>query len=1110
MATARAIAQAMRHALAPSTNRPARLAQTVLAAGLLATTVATVRTTQTVHAQAQARFHAEAERLEGSVARRIRRAQLLLHTADAARVALGGFDRRSFRRYVEGLDASGELRTVYGLGWLERVDRAALPAYLGRQRADGAPDFTIDKDGGGAELLVVTYAEPAAWLRAARGRDMASNAERREAAQRAIDTGELTLSAPLHVLRDKQRPGWVMFLPVYRAGLPLDTAAQRQAALRGLLFTPMAVADVLASVGGTPAGGMQFQLYDGPAADGLPVYDSRTQAHEPGAAAPVADAETAEHHVEFGGRRLTLRVWGDTHAEVFRAACAVGFGGLALSLLLAFGVACLVRARERAARHAHRTQRELQRMEELAQLTTGVLIGLDERLRVRWINAGFTLLTGQAEADCIGLPVSRLARSPDGAIELPQAADRLRHGATRVRLELIADHRDGSLCWLDADVQAEANGGFLVTASDITGRREAERRLAENEHLMRLMTDSVDARLSYWDADLRCRLANRPLARLVGMRRTRILGQALQDLVQPADFDVLAPRLRRALAGEAQRFEWVYTTRSGRQCTSLLHYLPDIDAGHVRGLFAFALDITALKQAQEQALRANEAKSQFLSHMSHELRTPMNAILGMLALLRGTRLDARQQDFAGKAETAARSLLRLLNDLLDLSKIESGKMLLDPAPFRMDMLLRDLAAILDGASHVRDLRLAFELDPAVPAVLVGDDMRLRQVLVNLGGNAVKFTRAGEVVVDVRLLAREGVQARVEIAVRDTGIGIAPQDQDRIFSDFSQAASSTTREFGGTGLGLGICRRLVAAMGGELRVESALGRGSRFSFELTLPVADEAAVPATPAQPQLGADETLAGMRLLVVEDNLVNQQVARELLTALGAQVTLAGDGAQGVRCVENASPRFDAVLMDVQMPVMDGWAATREIRTRLGDGTTPIIAMTANAMAADRERSLQAGMDHHVAKPFDLPALVKLLRRVTAPGAAAEAPTPGTDAADVSTAPAAMPAWSRATALERLGGQQVLLERVLPVFRTNLLGTADQLGALRGDTPPQQAIALFHAIKGMAAAMGADALASAAAQAEHEVKAGTGDAATLAFPVREAVAATLAALDAG
>jgi len=525
-----------------------------------------------------------------------------------------------------------------------------------------------------------------------------------------------------------------------------------------------------------------------------------------------------------------------------------------------------------------------------------------------------------------------------------------------------------------------------------------------------------------------------------------------------------------------------------------------------------------LQEARDKAEQATLSKGQFLANMSHEIRTPMNAILGMLTLLRGAGLNPRQLDYAHKAEGAAKTLLHLVNDILDFSKIDAGKMTLDLQAFELERLLRDLSVIVSSNLGHRPIDLLFDIDPALPRMLIGDALRLQQVLINLSGNAIKFTPKGQVVVQIRMLGQSGSDITLRVAVRDSGIGIAPEHQKHIFDDFSQAEASTTRRFGGTGLGLSISKRLVALMGGELLFDSQAGQGSTFYFTLTLKAATET-TPKLKAEPVRGnlsvlvvddnalagelltnmADslgwqvdsaysgaqaiervmsraarheppyqailmdwempdmdgwETLAkmheqapttrqaitvmvtshdrnalaqrsaqeqaslqaflvkpitaammaeaiasaqvgshnvrslarqtgdqpgqlhGMRLLVVEDNLINQQIANELLTAQGAVVTLADNGALGVAAVAQAlqSTPYDAVLMDIQMPVMDGFAATRAIRTDLGLSQLPVIAMTANAMPGDREECLTAGMNEHIGKPFDLRHLVCLL----------------------------------------------------------------------------------------------------------------------------------------
>ena len=636
----------------------------------------------------------------------------------------------------------------------------------------------------------------------------------------------------------------------------------------------------------------------------------------------------------------------------------------------------------------------------------------------------------------------------------------------------------------------------------------------------------------------------------------------------------------------------------------------------------------ALAQRTREAEAASRAKSEFVANMSHEIRTPMNAVLGLLQLLELTGLDTRQHDYVHKAEGAARSLLGILNDILDFSKVESGKLVLDDAPFRLDELLRNLSVVLSSALQRKEVEVLFQLDPAVPRALRGDGMRLQQVLLNLAGNALKFTERGEVVVALQLLQVRPDSVRVEFSVRDTGIGIAADRLDAIFEGFTQAEASTTRRFGSTGLGLAISRRLVRLMGGELQVQSTPGQGSRFYFTLELgcdaqtrtvertATAEEAAPhalrvlivddnatarevlsamvasfgwqaqtassgaqaiallevaadtgapfdilcvdwimpgmdgwetiqhlrarqagplpailmitahgremlvqrldeaeqpldgflvkPVTPsmlfdavaqatqgasvtlerrAAPRVQADGALSGLRILIVEDNPLNQQVARELLTYAGAEIEVAGDGLQGIECVRSAPLPHDAILMDIQMPHMDGYAATRVLRQEMGIAT-PIIAMTANALPADRAACLAAGMSDHIGKPIDARELIDLLLRHCREGAVTRA------TAAASTLPAPPPAlpalpagYDLAGALARMAGSRSLLARLARGFgpeSASILATATA-ALQQGDCVA--AAREMHTLKGLAATLGATALAQQAAQVETACK---------------------------
>jgi signal transduction histidine kinase/CheY-like chemotaxis protein len=652
-----------------------------------------------------------------------------------------------------------------------------------------------------------------------------------------------------------------------------------------------------------------------------------------------------------------------------------------------------------------------------------------------------------------------------------------------------------------------------------------------------------------------------------------------------------------------------------------------------------------LQEARDIAEQATISKGQFLANMSHEIRTPMNAILGMLKLMHATELNERQFDYVNKAEGAAQSLLGLLNDILDFSKIEAGKLELDPQAFSPERILRELSVILALNLGNKPVELLFDIDPTLPKSLMGDAMRLQQILINLGGNALKFTQNGEVVVHMRALEHQTNATRLLIGVRDSGIGIAPENQAKIFSDFSQAEASTTRRYGGTGLGLSICKRLVELMGGKLAVESVLGKGSNFYFEITLPHAEATTNSALPApepeaapkpmdvlvvddnavargllqsmmhslgwkvdavaggleavdwvkarasnqegaydaifvdweMPGMDGWETMAqlrqlgdafgkpvcimltvhnrqsltqrtpqeqatlnaflvkpvttamirevvsearagrsafrrkdrvaikagrrlnGMRLLVVEDNLVNQQVARELLVAEGAEVELADNGLAAVSALtqsRNGDP-FHVILMDVQMPVMDGFTATRVIRKELGMDKIPIIAMTANAMASDREDCLEAGMTDHIGKPFDLNYLVNLLLQKSGfqPTPSPDAPAPATPSGqDLPAAPIVKSAVAidgavavdLETALSHLDGLTDLYVDLAKQFIEELESVVAEYVRALSASLISEAARQMHTLKGTAATLGVMPLSLLALELEKLCKSST------------------------
>ena len=642
---------------------------------------------------------------------------------------------------------------------------------------------------------------------------------------------------------------------------------------------------------------------------------------------------------------------------------------------------------------------------------------------------------------------------------------------------------------------------LIGVCEDITNRIKSDHAIKDNERFLNTLTNIIPGMVSYWTYELYCAFANNEYWKWYGKHPKEMLGIRMQDLLGEEAFRQNEPYINLALQGEAQHFEGTMLKMDGTVGHTWAHFIPDKDGEQVRGFYVLVSDVTELKQTQlkledlnevlrqrtDDAEQANHAKSRFLANMSHEIRTPMSAILGLLHLLLQTELSPRQRNYADKIQDASRSLLPILNAILDFSKVEADKLELDKTPFSLKKWLSNLTTIISSTPHSPDVDIRFSYDQNLPETILGDPLRLQQILLNLAGNALKFTNHGEVELSVTSKSSTPQQSVISFSIRDTGIGIPADKLETIFEDFVQAESSTTRRFGGTGLGLTISRGLVELMGGRLQVESRPGLGSRFFFEIAFDTTQESAesnpnitktfhdyqpaiVPAT--------GNRLRGIRLLVVEDNQINQLVARETLEQEGAIVEIASNGRVAIEILAEPQKSFDAILMDIQMPEIDGYETTRLIKDVLGMGKLPIIAMTANVLPTDQQECLAAGMNDYIEKPININLMIEKLQKYCP-----QQPLEQTSKSEVPPPPQPIQKagddFSLQNALARLNNNRSLFARLAMAFTNDQSRIMASFSQNLEQGEYARAGRDLHTLKGVAASLGATALARCAAETE-------------------------------
>ncbi|RUL88981.1 PAS domain S-box protein [Tautonia sociabilis] len=599
------------------------------------------------------------------------------------------------------------------------------------------------------------------------------------------------------------------------------------------------------------------------------------------------------------------------------------------------------------------------------------------------VNRSLCQIVGYCESELLTKKFQDITHPDDLDDDLSLVGRLLAGAISSYQMEKRYIRSDGRIVWIRLSVSLVRNSvgdpvHFVSQIEDITPRKQAE---SERERFFQLSRDL----LCVAGTDGYFKLLNPAWELTLGFSNEQLLSVPFYDFVHPDDLDRTRAEAAKLTEGKQSiNFGNRYRCRDGSYRDLLWNAVIDPEQGLI---YAVAHDITEVKQAElereatiaelararDEALAATRAKDDFLANMSHEIRTPMSGVLGMAELLLDTPLDGVQRGYASAIRSSGEALLTVINDILDLSKIEAGKLTLEATPFAFRALMEEVSVLLAPKASQKGIRLSSHVGPGVPPWLVGDPVRIRQVLTNLVGNAVKFTDRGSVMLEARLAGRSPGRARVRVSVTDTGIGIPVADQKRIFESFTQVHSGRDRTHGGTGLGLSICQRLISLMGCVISVESEPSAGSRFWFELELDVAEEPPSSAVLAAEQAEVPPSLA---VLLADDNPINRRVALGLLERFGCRAEAVVDGREAVAAY--ARGRFDLVLMDVQMPGMDGYAATKAIR-RLEEDLgrhTPIIALTAHAMQGDRQRCLDAGMDDYLAKPLRPGPLREILLR--------------------------------------------------------------------------------------------------------------------------------------
>ena len=924
--------------------------------------------------------------------------------------------------YVSSLDLNNHYPGIKGLSYVELVNGPTEHAeLLARMAANGNGDFTLTPAGERDQYRVTTMMEPGEPNIGAIGTDRSVDRPFRLAMDRAAETAMPAMTPKVDLPYLRPSAAVVMYLPVYRQDMPITTAEERRAATLGWVSSSIRVSELMQGLSSRKLVNIAVAIYDDHADLNHLLY--------------IADTERQKGHLSaLLELPVAGRVWwlGFDSSPSFEnsfwnsPSTLVLPVGTAIGCLLTVVVWSLTTTRNRAEEIALGMTAQLNKSEHQLRLfiehAPAAVAMFDKDLRYIMTSRRWMTDYHLQNRQIIGK--SHYEVFPDVPDHWREVHQRCLKGAVERNDGEKFVRADGQVQWLRWEVRPWLSGtwpdseigGLVMLTHDITPEKAAQEEASRASALARwVFSATSEVAIIGTDNDGLVTVFNVGAEKMLGYDAAEAVGKmtpvtfhdpgevkqrseeitlALNTLVEC--FDVFVEYARR---GGAEEREWTYIRKDGSRLTvNLMVTASRDDTGKIFGYLFVAVDITKRKQAETNLLAAmvaaeasNRAKSAFLANMSHEIRTPMNGIIGMADLLLNSHLDGEQREFAGTIKSSSQALLTILNDILDYSKIEAGKLTIEWIDFDLHETLSSAIELFREAAQTNGLVLSYNIAPNVPRLVRCDPSRLRQIVMNLVGNAVKFTLKGSINVSVKWLTG-GVHTgpdslRVEVA--DTGIGIAPEILKNLFTPFTQADESTTRRFGGSGLGLAICQELVDRMGGTIGVDSTPGAGSLFWFTIVPESVGEFASHIAETHPvaRAPAAKITAALgprkQILIVEDHRVNQRVLQLLLEQLGYDTVVASNGREGVDWFQKR--RFDAILMDCSMPELDGYQATgriRQLENESGDPTrrVPVVAMTAHAMEGDRQRCLDAGMDDYLSKPVQIDALSTVLAQWTGP----------------------------------------------------------------------------------------------------------------------------------